>query len=243
MPNFYHVSLVYGLTGQAVEYYPPAAEVIWDGAPTAGATYRVYAGTASNDDTAEIGPSSATLDAVATTVDAASGYSQTNRRKVNLTATTSIVVGRRYLLANAYGQREVVTVTYIASADYVEVEEPLAFDYTTADTFKGLRHVFTIDATFIADVNNINISGYGTGLEASADTTTSSPPWRVEWRYTTGSTDRRSWTTFDVSRAPTKALVDGPQAMLLKELPYFLEDVQIAREAYLKRVELRQQQK
>jgi 3-deoxy-7-phosphoheptulonate synthase len=28
--------------------------------------------------------------------------------------------------------------------------------------------------------------------------------------------------------------------MLLKELPYFLEDVQIAREAYLKRVELRQ---
>ncbi|OGT12816.1 MAG: hypothetical protein A3F73_12980 [Gallionellales bacterium RIFCSPLOWO2_12_FULL_59_22] len=40
--------------------------------------------------------------------------------------------------------------------------------------------------------------------------------------------------------APPKALVDGPQAMLLKELPYFLEDVQIAREAYLKRVELRQ---
>jgi 3-deoxy-7-phosphoheptulonate synthase len=30
--------------------------------------------------------------------------------------------------------------------------------------------------------------------------------------------------------------------MLLKELPYFLEDVQIAREAYLKRVALRQRQ-
>jgi len=30
--------------------------------------------------------------------------------------------------------------------------------------------------------------------------------------------------------------------MLLKELPYFLEDVQIAREAYLKRVELRKSQ-
>ena len=46
----------------------------------------------------------------------------------------------------------------------------------------------------------------------------------------------------DFHPAPPKALVDGPQAMLLKELPYFLEDVQIAREAYLKRVELRQQQ-
>lgn len=37
---------------------------------------------------------------------------------------------------------------------------------------------------------------------------------------------------------PEKALVDGPQALLLKELPFFLEDVQIAREAYEKRVAL-----
>ncbi len=44
----------------------------------------------------------------------------------------------------------------------------------------------------------------------------------------------------DFHPVPPKALVDGPQAMLLKELPYFLEDVQIAREAYLKRVELYQ---
>ena len=44
----------------------------------------------------------------------------------------------------------------------------------------------------------------------------------------------------DFHPAPAKALVDGPQALLLKELPYFLEDVQIAREAYLKRVALQQ---
>jgi 3-deoxy-7-phosphoheptulonate synthase len=35
---------------------------------------------------------------------------------------------------------------------------------------------------------------------------------------------------------PAKALVDGPQALLLKELPLFIEDLAIAREAYLKRV-------
>ena len=46
----------------------------------------------------------------------------------------------------------------------------------------------------------------------------------------------------DFHPAPTKALVDGPQAMLLKELPYFLDDVQIAREAYFKRAELHRQQ-
>ncbi|KHD08475.1 3-deoxy-7-phosphoheptulonate synthase [Candidatus Thiomargarita nelsonii] len=37
---------------------------------------------------------------------------------------------------------------------------------------------------------------------------------------------------------PEKALVDGPQALLLEELPAFLQDVQIAREAYEKRVSL-----
>lgn len=44
----------------------------------------------------------------------------------------------------------------------------------------------------------------------------------------------------DFHPAPAKALVDGPQALLLKELPYFLEDVQIARDAYLQRVALQQ---
>lgn len=42
----------------------------------------------------------------------------------------------------------------------------------------------------------------------------------------------------DFHPVPSKALVDGPQALLLNELPYFLEDVQIAREAYMKRVAL-----
>jgi 3-deoxy-7-phosphoheptulonate synthase len=46
----------------------------------------------------------------------------------------------------------------------------------------------------------------------------------------------------DFHPEPTKALVDGPQALLLKELPYFLEDVKIAREAYLKRAALQKSQ-
>jgi len=37
---------------------------------------------------------------------------------------------------------------------------------------------------------------------------------------------------------PQRALVDGPQALQLHELPGFIEDVQIARDAYLKRCEL-----
>lgn len=42
----------------------------------------------------------------------------------------------------------------------------------------------------------------------------------------------------DFHPAPSKALVDGPQALLLRELPQFLEDIRVAREAYEKRVAL-----
>ena len=42
----------------------------------------------------------------------------------------------------------------------------------------------------------------------------------------------------DFHPVPKKALVDGPQAMLLEELPWFIEDVRIAHEAYKQRVAL-----
>ncbi len=40
----------------------------------------------------------------------------------------------------------------------------------------------------------------------------------------------------DFHPAPTEALVDGPQALFISELPQFLEDVQIARDAYERRL-------
>ena len=42
----------------------------------------------------------------------------------------------------------------------------------------------------------------------------------------------------DFHPVPSKALVDGPQALRMDELPWFLEDVAIAREAYEKRAAL-----
>jgi len=42
----------------------------------------------------------------------------------------------------------------------------------------------------------------------------------------------------DFHPEPSSALVDGPQALLLNELPYFIEDCVIAREAYAKRKKL-----
>ncbi len=42
----------------------------------------------------------------------------------------------------------------------------------------------------------------------------------------------------DFHPAPAQALVDGPQALTLAELPHFLEDINISRAAYLQRVAL-----
>ncbi len=47
----------------------------------------------------------------------------------------------------------------------------------------------------------------------------------------------------DFHPVPQKALVDGPQALYLDELPVFLEDVRITREAYIKRNQLAQKLK
>ena len=46
----------------------------------------------------------------------------------------------------------------------------------------------------------------------------------------------------DIHPHPEQALCDGPQALLLEELPWFLEDVAIARRAYLERQALAQRQ-
>ncbi|HEY8204578.1 MAG TPA: hypothetical protein VIF81_07620 [Pyrinomonadaceae bacterium] len=45
----------------------------------------------------------------------------------------------------------------------------------------------------------------------------------------------------DFHPAPDRALIDGPQALLLEELPHFLADVAVVREAYERRVALAEQ--
>jgi len=201
-----HVSVIAGRAGQTIDFYPPSAEVIADGAPTSAATYRVFKGDASNDDAPEIASSSATLDTVSTTISAAAGYSQTNRRSITLTSGTGVVVGRRYVLTNASGQREIVIPSAV-NGTAVTAEEPLAFDYATNATFIGLRHVFTLSSANVG-TDKINVWGISPNLDAPASTTTRSPPYRVEWQYSTaGGVPRTSWTTYDVCRQPFKILL------------------------------------
>lgn len=215
-----HISLVYGQTGQVIPFYPPDAELVREGAPTSAATYKVYAGTASNDDAVEF-EGTATLDSVSTTVDAASGYTQTNRQRLYVASTTGVTVGRRYLMTNAGGQREVITVALVALDDYVDLEEPLAYDYASGATVKGIRHVFTVDATFIVDESTITVAS--SALLGAESTSGPAPPFRVEWRYTTGSTAQRTWTSLAVVRQVAKSRLTAEQLRGVMPDVLFLE--------------------
>lgn len=200
-----HTALVYNLAGQELEFYPPPAELLAGGAPPAAATYRVFAGSQSNDDTPRF-TGTASLDATSTTTDAASGVSVAQRNRVYLTATTNVVAGRRYLLtatAATGGHRLVIVPRTVQSADSVDHQNDLPVDFASGAAFVGLRHSFTIDPSFIATASNINMRGVSGGRYES-DTSTSAPPYRVEWTYTIGGLTRKHWTTFDVCRAPLK---------------------------------------
>lgn len=215
----HHVALAFGQTGQEVEFYPPAHILLTHGAPASAATYRIYRGTQPDDDAPVVGPSSATLDSVSTTVSTVSGYAQSNRKRLYLNSTTGVVVGRQYLLSNASEQRELVVARSV-TATYVDLDRALAFDYpVTTSTLVGLRHAFTIDATFIQDESNINVWGLSPLLgEQSAGG--QSPPFRVEWRYTAG-TVWRTWTDFDVTRHPA-----GPH-LSLSDLRTIIPDIHL----------------
>ena len=95
-----HVPLTYNVTGQTLEFYPPIDEILSDsGPPSAAATYSVFRGQQSNDDT-PILTGTATLDSVSTTVQDLPGPTAANRSSIQLTSGTGVAIGRRYLLTN-----------------------------------------------------------------------------------------------------------------------------------------------
>jgi hypothetical protein len=195
--------LVYGRTGQVVEFYPPERELLELGFPASAATYSVWRGDQSNDETAVL-TGTATLDAVSTTLSAAAGVGQTARNAVTLTVNTSIVPLRRYGMQSAGNQREVVQPLKVPTTGEITLAADLAVAYASGATWKGLRHTFTIDADFIADVSRINAMGTVFGDDSVRVVGSIAPPYRLRWVYTTGSTVQETWTYFDVVRQIAK---------------------------------------
>lgn len=201
-----HVALIYNVTGQTLEWYPPDDEVLVLGAPASAASYSVWRGDQSNDETA-LFSGTATLDATNTGLNSNAGPAQANRTLVPIASTSNVVVGRRYAMkdANSAAAAVVTVKTFDDPGPGVFVTHDLAQTFTTNTTFKGLRNVFTVDATFIQTLSNINIFGTLISPYSSwngGETRTIAPPYRVRWSYSLGGITRHQWTTFDVCRAP-----------------------------------------
>lgn len=205
-----HAALIYGVTGQTLEFYPPIDEIVADGGPpSAAATYAVFRGQQDNDDT-PILTGTATLDSVSTTIQNLPGPAADNRSNVQLTSGTGVAIGRRYLLTNVStgGSQSQLVVVKQVSGTTITAETEIWTSFQPLSTFKGLRQSFTVDSTFIQTQSNINVFGALVDRVLpfdSGDTNTLAPPYRVRWSYATaGGTSRRHWTTFDVCRQPAQ---------------------------------------
>lgn len=178
--------LRFDYTSGTLEFIAP------EGRPSS-VTIKVWEDSASDEDTEETAFGAASVESVSTTFDASSGASQSDRKKMNLTATTSLVVNNapgRYLITNAYGQTERPVIDKIESGVAAWSRTPLAYDYAAADTFVSCLVTFPVDSTWIADEDNIS------------DPLCPNPRWRAAITYTANSVQYRTAILFDVVRYP-----------------------------------------
>lgn len=174
--------LFFGLTGQSLVLDCP------DGRPTSVTSVTVYASGAGDTGTAEFTASGTIESNPNTTVDLASGASETDPTLVYVAATTGAAVGRRYLLASVKGHSEWIEVADIASADYVVSKYPLVNDYAVSDTLKTTRITAPVDAAWVAELGNLSPAG------------TANPGYRVRWIVVVGGVTKTYQTDVDLVR-------------------------------------------
>lgn len=179
--------VVYAITGQTV------AHRFMKGRATS-ATFSVFNDTAGDDDTAEF-TGTGTVDSVNTTIDVACGASSADPQQIKIAATTSIEIGRKYLISEA-SFSEWVEPIEIVSADSIRVRYPLRNDYTTAATLVGTTITAAIDATWVADEANLS------------DQLDSNPSYRVRWAIVYSSATYVEYSFFDLVRATVTHQID-----------------------------------
>lgn len=107
--------------------------------PQASATWEVHDLTATRGSAAYVLASgAATVDTIARSPSSAAGPGTANPRRVTFASTTSIEVGRRYLLEED-GRSEIVEAAGLSADAYVDLRHPLVGHYTAAAVLQGLR--------------------------------------------------------------------------------------------------------
>jgi len=182
-------NIAYDVTGQTFDWVCP------EGRPSSITSMDVYQMNVGDNGTAETALSgSPSIDSASTTVSGASGLSQSDRKKILLTATTGIVAGRAYLLTSATGEREWVHIREIGSG-YVRAKSDLRNDYAAADTFVSTRVYDAFDSSWVQDSNNLS------------DDSDPNPGYRVRIAYVVDGATYVHYGYFDLLRAQPTAAV------------------------------------
>ncbi|MBK7823416.1 MAG: hypothetical protein IPJ61_20735 [Tessaracoccus sp.] len=145
-----------------------------DGRPASITDVQVWSTSADDTSTEEAATTgSAAVETNPNTTLSAAGGSGVDPTSLTVTSATSIAVARVYRLAAASGLYEDVTIASV-SGTTVTVKQPLINDYPSGSTLKSCRATIGIDATWVADLNNLS------------PTWTPNPAYRVRWTVVDG---------------------------------------------------------
>ena len=176
--------IIFGVAGQVLVWDAP------EGRPTGTPTAQVFLLGTGDDGTAQDAlDGDPEIDAVSTTVDAASGYGEANPRRLNVASTTGVVPDRSYLVTSADGLNEWVDVIEVDDAgEFVTARYPMANPFTSGDAFVGTRLTVPLKTLWVSDKNK---------LTGGRDPL---PGYRVRWLYTVGGVDHVHDAYFDLVR-------------------------------------------
>ena len=176
--------LTFGITGQSITFDCP------DGRPSAIVSCAVYEADADDTSTAEAATTGSPAVATNpnTTLAVAAGVGD---QSITVSSATGFVADGRYLLTASAGTREEFEVASI-SASVLTLRHPLINAFASGSTVATTRCTQAIDATWIADLNNIS-PGYGPN-----------PRYRVRWVVTLGGVSQVYDRYLDVVRYPAR---------------------------------------
>ncbi len=158
--------LTHDVTGQLLYWFCP------EGRPSSIVSATIFPSGTGDDGTAEsTAIDSTAIDPAVTTLDAASGDGQADARIINLTATTGGLIGWRYILENAQGQREHIEAIAIDDGVSITARHPLRNAYAAADAFGSVVIEATINDAWIQDTENIT------------DDLNPNQGYRIRWEY------------------------------------------------------------
>jgi hypothetical protein len=180
-----HSDLIFGAAGQSLYWDAP------EGRPSSVTSVTVYPRGGGDDGATEDATSgAAAIDSVATTFDASSGASESDRTICHLTSTAGIVAGRSYLATDARGRKEWARVAGIEAGASVIAAEPLRLTFASGDAFESTRIAINVSDAWAADTNHLS------------DDPDPNPGYRVRWEYVVDGVSRVHASYFDLLRYP-----------------------------------------